>query len=189
MNTADHVPAPWITYGSVTRAGRRRPPLHELFEFQHYDFWIRSQPQWRSPCACTAGGENLHFPNATEAINKLAIDTARHPAPRDELTEMRVPGKLQGKSLCLSDIGMVGCMGQQNAGSVAVERQGAKNRREVTIRSCITVGDAHDLQAVNVHLFIFQDSHSRGGDRVQILAVIPELLVISGDEIHAVWGS
>jgi hypothetical protein len=35
-----------------------------LLELKHYNLGIRSQPQRRSPRSCSAGSENLHFPDA-----------------------------------------------------------------------------------------------------------------------------
>lgn len=65
-----------------------------LLEFQHYDFGVGAQAQGRAPGAGAAGSEDLHFADAAEAIDKLAVDATGHPTPGDELAEVRVSGKL-----------------------------------------------------------------------------------------------
>src|SRR5581483_10261320 len=93
-----------------------------LLEFQHDDFWIRAQTQWRTPSACAARGENLHLADAAESVHELTVNTSCHPTPGNELTEMRVTRKLQRESQPFGCDRIVGRVHEKNAGTVFVNR-------------------------------------------------------------------
>jgi len=78
-------------------------------------------------------------------------------------------------------------MRQQNAGTVGIELDAAKSGRKVSALRRIPVRHTHDLQSVDLHLLIGQHPHTGGGNRTQILAVVPKLLVVSRDKINAMW--
>src|SRR4029077_19231696 len=50
----------------------------------------------------------------------------------------------------------------------------------------VAIGDAQDLEAVHVDLFVSEHANPGGGDGSKIFAVVAELLVVAGDEIDAV---
>lgn len=157
----------------------------QLDKFQNNDFGIGTEAQGWSPSARTARGEDLHFADAAEAVNELAVDAARHPAPRNELSDVRVAGELKRISGGLGDFGMIGGVGQKDAGTIAVERNGAQRGREISARSCVAVRNADDLESIDVDAFILENTDARCGDSVEIFAVVPELLVIARDEINS----
>src|ERR1700733_8022688 len=63
-----------------------------------------------------------------------------------------------------------------------------QHRRELSILRRIPVRNANNLQTVHFHLLVAKHTHSGRRDRIQIFAVVSKLLMISCDEIHALWG-
>ena len=92
------------------RSGAPTLTTPALDEFQHYDFGVGTQADWGAPGAGAAGGEDLHFSDAAQAVDELAIHAAGHPAPGNELAEVRVPGELEGNSSGFGGFGMIGSM-------------------------------------------------------------------------------
>jgi len=90
-------------------------------EFQQHDFRIRSEAQGRTPGSGAARGEDLHFADATQAVDELPVDAPCDPTPGNELTEMRVTGELQGETCGFGDFGIVRSVGQKDAGAIAIE--------------------------------------------------------------------
>src|SRR6516164_1968633 len=90
-------------------------------KLQHHDLRVRAEAQRRSPSAGSARGEHLHLADPAEPVDKLAIDPAGHPAPGDELSDMGMAGKLQRYTCGFGNLRMIGGVGQQNAGALAVD--------------------------------------------------------------------
>src|SRR5579863_1151236 len=80
---------------------------------------------------------------------------------------------------------MIGRVREEDAGAIAVYRDGAQSRGEVALRSRAAIGNTDDLEPVDVDAFIVQDTNSRGRDRIEILRVVTELFVISGHEVDS----
>lgn len=155
-------------------------------EFEHDDFGIGAEAEWRAPSSGAAGGEDLEVADAAESVNELAIDAAREPVPRDELAEVGVAGELERDAGGFRGGGMVGRVGEQDAGAIAVHAERVQGGGEVSGAGGAAVGDAENLEAVGVNLFVVEDADSGVSDGVKILAVVAELLVVSGDEVNAV---
>src|SRR5215470_1989077 len=152
-------------------------------ELQDYDLWVRPQPQRRPPGPCTARRENLHLANPAQPVHKLAVDSARHPAPRDELPNMGVAGKLQRNSSLFRNVRMIRRVRQKNARSRAVQVNRLEHRRKVRRVCCMPVGNANDLQPIRFYFFVLQYAHAGGLHRVHVLAVVAKLFVISCHEV------
>ena len=94
------------------RSGHGVPcPYGHLFELQDYNFGIGAEAQWWAPSAGAAGREDLHFADAAEAVNELAINAASHPAPGNELADMGVAGELERNAGSLGNMRTVGSVG------------------------------------------------------------------------------
>src|SRR5216683_5715403 len=81
---------------------------------------------------------------------------------------------------------MVWRMRQQNARAIAIQSDAAQHGRKLAIVR-VPVRHANNLQTVRFHLLIAEHADSGRGNGMQIFAVVPKLLMISRDEIHAVW--
>src|SRR3974390_3505001 len=114
-------------------------------ELQDHDFRIGTEAQWRSPGSGAARGEYLHFADAAESIDKLAINPARHPTPWDKLSHMRVAGKLQRHTGGFGDLRMIRGVRQQDARALAVDANALKDGSEVLGMGGVQVRHANDL--------------------------------------------
>ncbi len=98
-----------------------------------------------------------------------------------------MPGYLQGDPGSLRDLRMVGRMGQQNTGAIAIQPNTPEHRSKVAIMRRVAVRNTNNLQTVHFDLFIAEHPDSGSRDGMQIFTVIPKLLMISGNEIHPLW--
>src|SRR6516225_751658 len=133
---------PWSNQAKRARIGS---DPRGLFELQDDNFRVRSEPQWRPPSAHTARCKNLHLAYTAQSVDKLAVDSTRHPAPGNELTDVCVPGKLQRDSCCFRHLGMVRCVSQQDARALAVNADALQYRREMCIARRLPVRHPNDL--------------------------------------------
>src|SRR4051794_25336870 len=81
---------------------------------------------------------------------------------------------------------MIGRVGEENAGTISVERQIAKSSGKVAVGRRTAIRHADNLQALYVDALVLEHANARRSDCVEIFAVVSELLVIAGDEVDAV---
>lgn len=97
-----------------------------------------------------------------------------------------MPGKLQRNARGLGDFGMVGCVCQQNARTVAIQTDAVEGRRQRVVAPRIPVRHTNNLQTVYLHFFIVEHTHPSRCNGLKVFTVIPKLLMIPRNEIHAV---
>lgn len=158
-----------------------------LLKSKHNNLRIRAQAQRRSPRACTARGEDLHFPESGQAIDEFPVDASRYPAPGYKLTEVSMSGELQRNAGGLGNLRVIRRMSQQNACPITIQADSVKHRGKSVAMGCVPIWDADDLQAIHFHLLIAEDANTGSRNGIQILSVVPELLVVSCHKIHSLW--
>ena len=97
-----------------------------LLELNHNNFGIRSQTQWWPPGARSAGSEDHHLANAAQPIDELAVHAACDPAPRNELSKVRVTRHLHGNPGGSRDIGMIRSVSQEHARTALINADGVQ---------------------------------------------------------------
>jgi hypothetical protein len=123
-------------------SGRSGP---KLFELEQDDLGLRAYAEGRSPGSGTARGVDQHLADAIEAVDELAVDSGRDPVVRDHLAKMGVTGDLKADAGGFGDGDVVGRMGEQDAGAVAVDTDFVENRAEVLRVGGVFIWDADDL--------------------------------------------
>jgi hypothetical protein len=98
-----------------------------------------------------------------------------------------MPGQLEGNAGGLRDLGMVRRVRQQNARAVAIQADVMQHGRKPSVLRRAPLRNANDLQTLHFHLLIAEHTDSGRRNGIQIFAVVPKLLMISCDEIYAVW--
>ena len=79
------------------------------------DFGLGADPQRRAPTSGPAGGVELRFTNAAQAIGELTVDSLGNPGEWEKLTEVRVTSELESDTRFLRNGGLVRCVCEQNA--------------------------------------------------------------------------
>ena len=101
---------------------------------------------------------------------------------------MRVAGNLEADAGGFGDGNVVGSVGQQDAGAVAVDADFVEDRAEVLCVGRVFVGHANDLQAVNFGFLVVEDTHATGANGVDVLGRVAKLFVIPFHEKCAELG-
>src|SRR5215472_426394 len=157
-----------------------------LLEFQHHDFRVRSEAERRSPRTGATRSENLHFADAAQPVNELAVDAPSHPTPGNELAKMGVAGKLKRKPCSLRDLGMIGGVSQENAGTVAINWHTAQSRGQIAVGCGVPVRHTDDLQPVDSYPLVLEHADPCGLHGIQIFGVVSELLMIACHKVDPV---
>src|SRR3989442_4190645 len=100
------------------------------FEINQDEFRGCAKTHGRTPSTGAAGGVDQETAETLQPIYERSVDARGDPGPREELTPVRVPGKLQGYAFLFRDPQLLGSMRQQNARALGVERSLAQNGAE-----------------------------------------------------------
>ena len=73
-------------------------------------------------------------------------------------------------------------MGEQDAGAVAIQVGLPEDRPEAQSIDRVTMVHSNDLQAIDFQLLVVEDANARAFCSVEVLLVVGELLVISGNK-------
>ena len=68
----------------------------------------------RTPSAGAASGVDEETAETFQPIHERPVDARGDPGPREELTPVRVPGKLQGDAFLFRDLQLIGSVREQN---------------------------------------------------------------------------
>jgi hypothetical protein len=122
----------------------------------------------RTPGAGAASRVDQEAAETFQPIHELAVDARGDPGPREELTTVRVPGKLQGDALLFRDLQLIGSVREQNAGALGVERSLPQNGAESLGMNQSAMVHTDQVQAVEGYLFVVQYTNTGRPDRVEV---------------------
>jgi hypothetical protein len=128
----------------------------------------------------------LHFADAAQTVNELAVDATGHPAPGNELTDVGVAGELERDASGFGNVGMVGRVSQKDAGAVSINADALEHGRKVRVLRGVTVRDADDLEAVRFDFLVGEDTNTGSFHGAEVFGVVTKLFMIASDEIDTV---
>src|SRR5216684_4637868 len=136
-------------------------------EMNQDEFRRCTKSHGRTPRAGAARGVDQETAETSQPIHERSVDASGDPGPREELTPVRVPGKLQGDALLFRDPQLIGSVREQNAGALGVERSLPQNGAESLRMNKSAMVHTDQVQAVKRYLFVVQYANSGCPDRVE----------------------
>ena len=140
----------------------------------------------RAPGSGAAGGVDLERAEAMQPVGKLSEGAAGEPGEGDKLAAVSVAGELEADAGLLDDRQEMGSVVEQDAGQGGVREEGLKIGAKMDGGVGVGVGNAEDLEAVDVYLFVDQDADTGLDERMGEVRFTTVLLVIAGSEEGAV---
>src|ERR1700722_18736704 len=137
--------------------GGVKPPL-QLFELNQHDFGGGADAEGWAPGAGAAGGVDQEIAEALESVGVCAEDARGEPGEGKNLAAVGVTGKLQRDALLFGDGQRVRNVREQDAGARAVEIGVGEDGAEALGIRGVVIGDAEDLQAVEINGFVVEDT-------------------------------
>src|SRR6266852_248641 len=135
---------------------------------QQDEFRSGAKSHGRTPRAGAARGVDQETAETFQPIHERSVDARVDPGPREELTPVRVPGKLQGDALLFRDLQLIVSVSEQNARALGVERGLPQNGAESLGMTKSAMVHTDKVQAVKGNIFVFQHANSGGPDRVEV---------------------
>lgn len=160
-----------------------------LFEVDEDDFGGGAHAEGRSPGAGAAGGVDEKVAETAEAVGIRAENTRSEPGEGENLASMGVAGKLEGDAVLLRNRKTVRNVGKQNAGARGIQMSAGENGMKALGVGGVMIGDAEDLESVEIHGFVVEDVDAGIADGLEVTGMVGEFVVIAGDEIGAEFGS
>src|SRR5258707_15597745 len=124
---------------------------------QQDEFRSGAKSHGRTPRAGAARGVDQETAETFQPIHERSVDARGDPSTREELTPVRVPGKLQGDALLFRDLSLIWRVRAQNIGAFGTELSLPQTETESIGRRKSAMG--HTDQAKAVKQYCFADPH------------------------------
>ena len=135
---------------------------------QQDEFRSGAKSHGRTPSAGAARGVDQETAETFQPIHERSVDARGDPSPREELTPVRVPGKLQGDALLFRDLQLIWSVREQNAGAFGVERSLPQNGAESLGMNKSAMVHTDQVQAVKQYFFVVQHTNTGRPNGIEI---------------------
>src|SRR5260370_7034985 len=127
---------------------------------QQDEFRSGAKSHGRTPRAGAARGVDQETAETFQPIHERSVDARGDPSPREELTPVRVPGKLQGDALLFRDLQLIWSVREQNAGALGVERSLPHNGAQSLGLNKTAMLPPDSVQPVTQYVFAVQHTNT-----------------------------